>query len=98
MNADGAGPVNLTPAVTESAITPSFSPDGQRIAFTLGPFADHDIALINADGTGFINLTNTVGQREEGPDWESLYTCAGRRATIVGSTPPRSSSAPVAQT
>jgi Ca2+-binding RTX toxin-like protein len=44
-----------------------------------------DIWAMNADGTGQANLTNTATPvDEEDADWEYVYNCAGRRATIIG--------------
>jgi tol-pal system beta propeller repeat protein TolB len=37
---------------------PSWSPDGQRIVFSTNTDGDEEIAVINADGSGFTALTN----------------------------------------
>lgn len=48
---------------------PAFSPDGTRIAFTeRADGLTAQIAVMNADGTGFKRLTSGSGQREQ-PDW-----------------------------
>jgi TolB protein len=50
--------------------TPSWSPDGKQIAFSMiqpGNF-NYDLFLINPDGTGLKNLTNTPGF-EADPAW-----------------------------
>jgi Ca2+-binding RTX toxin-like protein len=40
---------------------------------------------MKADGTGQVDLTNTPAPASDGnPDWESVYFCGGRRATIIG--------------
>ncbi|MDP2778002.1 MAG: hypothetical protein Q8O48_10205, partial [Anaerolineales bacterium] len=45
----------------------SWSPDGTRLAFYAGPFGDHNIYIINVDGTGLVQLTN--GGDNLGPSW-----------------------------
>ncbi|HEX8734454.1 MAG TPA: FG-GAP-like repeat-containing protein [Pyrinomonadaceae bacterium] len=67
-NPDGSGqtfPVSSSIAPRE----PAWSPDGTKIAFAQNqpPF---DIYVINADGSGQTNLTNTPGEIQEGnPSW-----------------------------
>ena len=59
-NLDGSGLRRLVDGMTVA--TPHWSPDGSRIVFTChdaGEIGDRfDICLINADGTGFVRLTN----------------------------------------
>jgi len=45
----------------------SWSPDGTKLAFYRGPAGDHDIYVINIDGTGLKKLTN--GGDNLGPSW-----------------------------
>lgn len=62
---DGTGLRELTSAGDVSYF-PSWSPDGSRIAF----ICDGDICVMNADGTGLVNLTS--GETESAdrePDW-----------------------------
>ena len=56
---------------TEHGSQPTWSPDSQRIAFLYDVSAPAlgDIAVINRNGTGFVNLTNTANQDEYSPDW-----------------------------
>lgn len=54
--------------------TPAWSPDGQRIAFVMDSLpdpaqAEYDIAVVNIDGSGLINLTNTPHSSEYSPTW-----------------------------
>ena len=67
MNADGSGPQRITnePGIQEY---PSWSPDGQRLAFacTFGRIlpqgaGDFEICVVNADGTGLVQLTDSPG-------------------------------------
>jgi Tol biopolymer transport system component len=47
---------------------PSWSPDGSPIAFWSDRSGDHEIFLMNADGSSQLNLTNSPG-RDENPTW-----------------------------
>ena len=67
MNADGSGQTQLThngiPDVGNA--NPTWSPDGQRIAFT---HTAHEIYVVNADGSGEMRLTQTA-ELQRDPDW-----------------------------
>jgi Tol biopolymer transport system component len=45
----------------------TFSPDGTKLAFYRGPFGDHNIYVINVDGSDLVRLTN--GGDNLGPSW-----------------------------
>ena len=63
MNADGRNRKVVFQAVQGAAFAPSWSPDGQRIAFGYGGFlqgrrtSDAKIVLVNRDGSGVEELT-----------------------------------------
>jgi Tol biopolymer transport system component len=72
MNSDGTQP-RLVLGATCSVDQPSWSPDGQKLAFAspcLGS-SDRDIFTINIDGTGLTNLTRSYGfnSYEYDPAW-----------------------------
>ncbi|HZB27068.1 MAG TPA: hypothetical protein VE282_00790, partial [Gemmatimonadales bacterium] len=72
MNPDGTDLVNLTPAGTDDD-SPTWSPDGSRIAFNTGPEnqpLESDIAVVNPDGSGRIVLTNNPGF-DLSPSWSA---------------------------
>jgi Tol biopolymer transport system component len=74
MNADGSGRVQLTDnRLTE--LSPSWSPDGERIAFQR-PAADGlgvEIWSMKTDGTDQTQLTDTPGPATTlGPNWGRL--------------------------
>jgi TolB protein len=85
MNADGTGQHNLTPndpnAPTRvDEYTPTWSPDGTKIAFVRVDIGQQfccpvipgstDIWTMNADGTGLKNITNTPSNLDEhDPAW-----------------------------
>jgi Tol biopolymer transport system component len=63
MNADGSERVRLTDAPGEE-LFPTWSPDGQRLAFVnLGPL-DSELYVINSDGTGLTNISNSPASME----------------------------------
>jgi dipeptidyl aminopeptidase/acylaminoacyl peptidase len=66
MNADGSAARRLTPIGTD-AQQPSWSPDGQRIAFVVAESSRFTIHIMNADGTNSRRLT--TGPRDENPMW-----------------------------
>ena len=58
MFADGTNVTQLTNTSDESESFPKWSPDGKRLAFTLlSVGSSGDIWVMNADGTGRVNLT-----------------------------------------
>jgi Tol biopolymer transport system component len=70
MNADGSGRSVLFTDPEKSALSPVWSPQGDRIAFALGRFfqsvlgpASADIAVMQSDGTGMKILTAGPGNR-----------------------------------
>jgi Tol biopolymer transport system component len=88
---DGADLRNIsnTPSVggnTDDDRSPSPSRDGlNRIAFSSFRGGDQELYLMNADGSGQIQLTNTNGTNR-GPDWQPTAVCQGKVATIVGTS------------
>ena len=55
---DGGGAVDLTPGTAGNDAFPDVSPDGRRIVFRSGRDGNHEIYLMNADGTGVKRLTH----------------------------------------
>jgi Tol biopolymer transport system component len=75
MGSDGSAPIQLTTA-PQDEVMPSWSPDGERVAFVSARDAlaadsrnPGDICLVNADGTGLTNLTDTADVYETTPSW-----------------------------
>ena len=58
MNADGTSQAPLTANSTPD-ISPSFSPDGQKIVFARGTGAPRQIFVMDADGNNQTPLTTT---------------------------------------
>lgn len=68
-NVDGGNPINLGPGNH-----PAWSPDGSKLAFMVGTDDGHtylsaDIYVVNADGTGLTNLTNSPDRLEMHATW-----------------------------
>jgi dipeptidyl aminopeptidase/acylaminoacyl peptidase len=63
MNGDGSNQTRLTFDLANRS--PSFSPDGKRIAFA----CTLDICLMDSDGSNLVNLTDTDWFDEWDPDW-----------------------------
>ena len=63
MNVDGSGLKMLTNTSTEQEWSPDWSPDGTKLTFTVGTESgsDWDIYVMDADGSGRVNLTATPG-------------------------------------
>ena len=84
-NRDGSDLVRLT-TTSVNEDQPTWSPDGTKIAFrrwqTLG--TPHDIWVMNADGTGQVNLTaeNAFQGEEHAPAW-SPQLAGGSRIAFV---------------
>lgn len=97
MSADGANRRRLTHDHIHDA-TPTWSPDGQRIAFAHTPgvgteSADGVIVVMNADGTGRVEITRHPDSRDvifdSHPTWSPDGTrIAFTRATFTSSVQP----------
>jgi Tol biopolymer transport system component len=82
MNADGSDPRDLTGTSTAYEGYPAWSSDGRRIAFDSDRNApspppgsederDSDIFVMNADGSGVVDLSKNAARNERYPDWSS---------------------------
>lgn len=66
--------------------TPNWSPDGRRIAFRWNPGAETNtpLAIIDADGSNFVNLSKVTGLKGWAPSWSPdgtrLVAAAGSKA------------------
>jgi eukaryotic-like serine/threonine-protein kinase len=86
-NMDGTHEVQLT-NLENGACQPSWSPDGSRLVFISPcrqrvdaprePYTDTSLFMINADGTGLIQLTNTPGA-----DLEPAWSPDGKRIAFT---------------
>ncbi len=68
MNADGSG-AHVVVSGSSLVGTPSWSPDGSRLAFSDNRTGNGDIYLIDADGTHVVRLTSNSNTEEGSPSW-----------------------------
>ena len=92
VNKDGSNPHQVVEASNYSFADPVWSPaplaDGQyKILFSdqLVPGGQSDLFLVNLDGTGLVNLTNTTGYDEFYPTWNPTGTRFA--AQVYGAAP-----------
>ncbi len=85
MNADGSQPEMLTAGRRfASEGLPTWSTYGRKIAFhRREPEGKNDIFVINADGTGLLNLTKTEFVEELSPSWRPAPLAVSRRGRLT---------------
>jgi Tol biopolymer transport system component len=87
---DGTHPFNVTKNERLGAHTPAISPDGRQIAFAQdnNPAADvmgnHDVLVINADGTGLRNLTGRFHPTTVWRTWDPTWSPDGSQIAFRG--------------
>jgi len=70
MSAIGGSLLRVRPDVdSQIESDPAWSPDGTRIAFVRRSQTTSDVFLMNANGSGLVNLTNTPAIPEVSPTW-----------------------------
>jgi hypothetical protein len=86
-NADGSGSVAVSPASNDAGFIdgPWWSNDGTRLAFGYAttPDAAEDIYVVNRDGSGLRDLTNTPTLYEDFASWSP----DGTRLAVTGENP-----------
>jgi Tol biopolymer transport system component len=68
MNADGNGERQVT-RTEDSAVAPTWSPDGTKLAFHTQRRGGIRIVVVNLDGTGLAQITGGSGYNSYIPDW-----------------------------
>jgi uncharacterized delta-60 repeat protein len=66
MDPDGSDQINLTPV--GGGASPSWSPDGNKIAYISTIASNFEIFVMNSDGTGVTNITNSPSN-DQNPDF-----------------------------
>jgi len=69
VNADGSNPTKLTDT---QAWSHAWSPDGTKIILSNAQNSGGDLLVMNPDGSGLTNITNTTDKHEESPSWQPL--------------------------
>ena len=90
MDADGTNETEV-PNAGSNESSPVWSPDGSKILF----YRSGDLYLVNPDGTGETNITNTPAVTEFSPAWQRVPF--GEYARPKGATPVRVSLVPAFQ-
>lgn len=88
VNADGSGVRPLAQSFDTGGPTltaPSWSSDGGKIAFSLPIPARYDLFVMNSDGSGLTNITNTTDTNEWDPSWQPL-SLTGCTDSVVSPT------------
>ena len=67
MDADGSNQTRLTYTPSKD-YSPSWSPDGSKIAFSSSRDGNYEIYVMDADGSNQTNLTNNSAN-DSGPSW-----------------------------
>lgn len=80
---DGRSRTNLTSGFAGGGGCPSYSPDGSRIAFGGWGGHDGDVFVMNADGTGAVDVTPSVDLSESQP----AFSPDGTKIAFVGYAP-----------
>ena len=82
MDLSGENVHYLTANLTQNCFSPTWSPDGKRLAFSVADANGTDLAVINADGTGFQQLTS-----DPWPDQYPTWHPDGRSLAFVSYRP-----------
>lgn len=84
VNRDGTNRRNLTPNTPKSSEgAPTWSPNGQQIAFTSDRTGTNQVFIMNVDGTGMQRL-NTFPEKCDHPAWSALNIIAYTRESREG--------------
>jgi Tol biopolymer transport system component len=85
MNADGSGKVNLT-SNPERDTSPTWSPDGMRIAFASDRDGDYEIYTMRSDGSNVAHVTANSNTKDVDPDWHFDYSEAPAQEKPLSNT------------
>lgn len=66
---------------------PTWSPDGKRIAFVSDRESDYEIYVMDADGSGQVNFSNSAAPFDVAPSWKPPAEGVGAPAQAAALTP-----------
>ena len=64
MNADGSAQTRISTSTAWADSQPAWSPDGTKIAFVTNRDGNSEIYVMNPNGSGLVNLTNSPGGKQ----------------------------------
>ena len=82
MGADGSAEENVSQHGADEGKA-DWSPDGSKIAFTSDRDGDFEIWVMNANGTGAVQLTHNSGYNDYNPAWSPDGTRSPSRPTAT---------------
>ena len=85
MNADGSDQHELLPG--NFSVGPQWSPDARRVVFQRSVAGESDPHLVNADGTGLLNVGQNIPSGAQAPSWSpdgtKIVTLAGSGSSDI---------------
>jgi Tol biopolymer transport system component len=85
VHADGSQLQQLTSTADSY---PTWSPDGKQLAFVSMRDVDSEIYVMNVDGSGQVNITNSSNSGDYSPAWQPIPTTVSSQPQLLSPMPP----------